>query len=152
MYMFRNIIQGSATQEIYPAGENLIKGQVVVKNLATKKAEKADGIGEGLYFVDKDYVPTGAEAGTEVSDYASEAQEVKANEMCILKHLVSGTWGTDQVEATGLAEGDYLVAKDGKLAKAASGKVSTLRYVGSIMDPGKNKIYAVEVVPVHTVA
>lgn len=153
--MLRNIINGIATSEIYKAGAEVVRGVVVVKDYSAKTVGKADSVGVEVFFVDKDHAPTGAFSDTEVSDYTTEAETVAANELCIVKQLTSGTWATDQVDATGLTAGDYLIAgattNVGKLVKAVSTNVSTMKYVGTV-DDGGNTLYAFEIVPQHTVA
>ncbi len=151
--MLRNIINGVATSEIYKIGADLNRGTVVTKNYTSKTASKADGVGVETFFVDFDAVPMGYQSDMEISDYSLDI--VKANTLAILKKLVSGTWATDQVDATGLSAGDYLVAgtttNTGKLIKATTGKVSPYRYVGTYDDAG-HTLYAFEVVEPKTIA
>ncbi|GAA4880584.1 hypothetical protein GCM10023310_71000 [Paenibacillus vulneris] len=138
--MLRNIITGSKTVEIYRVANDIKRGSVVTKNLNTKKADAADGEGVQIYFLDKDSQPLGHLSDVEISGYDQSIDVVKADELAILVKPALGTqWGTDQVNGD-FAVGDYAIAgtgaNKGKLTKAASGKVSTLKYIGSYDDNG----------------
>lgn len=154
--MLRNIIEGSSVNEIYTNGAtSVVRGSVMVKDYANAVANKADGVGVEIYFADYDFVPTGHQSDMEISDYDAIADTISVSENLVLKKIVSGTWATDQVDAAGLTEGDYLIAGTttnvGKLVKAVSTNVTTLRYVGTYDDAGRT-LYAFEIVPQHTVA
>jgi hypothetical protein len=91
----------------------------------------------------------------EISDYTDAADTVKADTLGLLvKPSVGEQYATDQVVAPGLAAGDYAIAgtttNAGKLIKATTGKVSTLKYVGTYDDAG-NTLYAFESVYPKTV-
>jgi hypothetical protein len=153
--MLRNIISGQSTQEIYKIDADMHRGTIVTKNLTTKVATKADGVGIETYFVDFDSQPMGYQSDMEISGYTDDMDIVKANTYAVLKKLVSGTWATDQVDATDLAVGDYLVAGKttgkGTLIKAVATDVSPYKYIGTYDDAG-NTLYSFEVVEPHTVA
>lgn len=153
--MFRNVIEGNSTSEIYKIGADMNRGTIVAKNLTTKVAAKADGVGVETYFVDFNSVPTGYQSDMEISEYATSMDVVKANTNVVLKKLISGTWATDQIDNTGLAVGDYLVAGSttgvGKLIKATTGKISPYKYVGTFDDAG-HTLYAFEIVEPKTIA
>lgn len=153
--MLRNIIEGAHTTEIYEIGSALKRGSVVTKNYTTKVADKASDEGVQIYLVDSDFVPTGYESDLEISEYTDQADIVAANTLAVLiKPSLGSQWATDQVVATGLAAGDYLIAGTvadvGLLIKAVATKVSTYRYVGTYDDAG-NTLYQFEVVAPHTV-
>ena len=154
--MLRNVISGVATSEIYKLGSvDTKRGSIVVKDYTNKVANKADAVAIETYFVDFDYVPTGHQSDLEISEYTDQADVVKASTLAVLKKLVSGTWATDQVVATGLAAGDYLIAGTttnvGKLIKAVATNVTPYRYVGTYDDAG-HTLYAFEVVEPKTVS
>lgn len=154
--MFRNIIQGQSTQEIYKIGaEDMKRGSVVVKNLTTKVAEAADDVATEVYLLDFDFQPTGHLADVDISNYSDEADTVKAGTYGILKKLVSGIWGTTQIVEAGLTEGDYLIAGTGatagKFIKATTGDVTPYKYMGTYDDAG-NELHLFEIVEVKTIA
>lgn len=154
--MLRNIIEGAHTTEIYEIGSELKRGSVVTKNYTTQVADKASGEGVAIYLVNADFAPTGHESDLEISEYTDQADIVAANALAVLvKPAVGSHWATDQVVATGLAAGDYLIAGTagdvGLLIKAVATNVSTYRYVGTYDDAG-NTLYQFEVVAPHTVA
>lgn len=152
--MFRELM-GNGTSEIYKFSEEVKRGSVVVKDLTTKTAKKADKEGVEIYFADFDYQPTGVYSDMEVSDYTAEADTIKKDGLGLLKKYIVGSQiATDQVDGV-LTAGDYVVAgtsdKVGMLIKAVSTNVSVLKYVGEYNDAG-NKLYAFEIVNPHTVA
>lgn len=154
--MLRNVITGSKTTEIYKVGADVYRGAVVTKNYANKIANKASDVAVDTYLVDYDSQPTGHLSDVEVSAYAESMDIVKANTNAVLiKPAVGTQWATDQVVATGLSVGDYLIAgtaaNEGKLVKAATGKVSIYKYVGQYMD-GTKTLHQFEVVYPVTVA
>jgi len=154
--MFKSIINGVSTSEIYKIDAvDMKRGAVLTKNYTTKIAAKASGVGKEIYFLDYNSVPTGHQSDMEISGYDTTMDTVKASTYGVVKHLVSGTWATDQVDATGLAAGDYLIAGTttnvGKLIKAVATNIVTLRYVG-IYDDAGHTLYAFEIIPEHTVA
>jgi len=154
--MLRNIITGSKTTEIYKVSTSLNRGSVVTKNLTTGKADPADGEGVQLYFLDKDNQPQGHLSDVEISQYDSNLDVVKADELGVLVKGSLGTqWGTDQVDSTGLIAGDYVVAgsttNKGKLVKGTTGKTSTLKYIGTYDDSG-HTLYRFEIVEPFTIA
>ncbi|RNB59532.1 hypothetical protein EDM57_05160 [Brevibacillus gelatini] len=149
--MLRNIITGSKVVEIYKVGSDLPRGSVVAKNLTTKVADKATTGSAETYLLDFDAQPTGCMSDVEISAYDSTMDTVKAGSLAILiTPAVGSQWASDQVTATGLTAGDYLVADDGKLVKATTGQTSTYRYIGEYMD-GNVKLHQFEVVFPHTV-
>lgn len=154
--MLKNVITGPKVTEIYRVSADVNRGAVVVKNLATGKADPADGVGVEIYFVDKDNQPMGALSDVEISQYDLSLDVVKADELAILvKPALGVQYATDQIDNTGLVSGDYLVAGTatnvGKLVKATTGNVSTLKYIGTFDDAG-HTLYRFEVVEPHTVA
>jgi len=154
--MLRNVIEGENITRIYKVTADTKRGSVVVKNLTTDSADKADGVGLETYLLDFDYQPTGYQSDMEISAYTTEADTVLASTYGILIKPALGTvWATDQIDATGLVEGDYLVAGTttnvGKFIKAVATKVTPYKYVGTY-DDGGHTLYSFEIVEPHTVA
>lgn len=151
--MLRNVITGPKVVEVYKVASDMPRGTIVTKNLQTKVADKASTGSTPVetYIVDYDSQPTGCMSDVEISAYDPSMDTVKAGSQAILITPVAGTqWATDQVVATGLTEGDYLVADAGKLVKATTGQTSIYRYVGEYLD-GDKTLQQFEVVHPHTV-
>lgn len=154
--MLKNIINGTATSEIYKLGNvDMSRGSILIKDYTNKVANKASGVAVETFFLDFNSVPTGHLSDVEISQYDSTMDVVKANTYAVLKKLVSGTWATDQVVATGLVAGDYLIAGTttnvGLLVKAVATNVSVYKYVGTYDDAG-HTLYQFSIVEPHTVA
>lgn len=149
--MIRNVITGPKTVEIYKVATEMKRGTIVTKNLSTQVADKATDTIE-TYLVDYDSQPTGCLSDVEVSAYDPKMDTIAANSLAVLIKPAVGThWATDEVVATGLASGDYLVPNAGKLVKATTGKTSIYKYVGEYQD-GDKTLYQFEVVTPHTLA
>ncbi|ATF13684.1 hypothetical protein A616_17350 [Brevibacillus brevis X23] len=154
--MLRNVITGSKTTEIYKVGSDVKRGTVVTKNIGTKVADKASDVAVDTYLVDFDSQPMGHLSDVEISAYEDAMDTVKANTYAVLVKPAVGTqWAIDQIVATGLNAGDYLVAgtagNAGKLVKATAGKISIYKYVGQYID-GTKTLHQFEVVYPVTVA
>lgn len=152
--MLRNVIAAPRVTEIYKVSAAMKRGSVVTKNLSITKADPADGEGVQIYFLDKDNQPTGHLSDVEISQYDDSMDIVKADTLGILvKYSVGAQIATDQVAGT-FAAGDYAIAGSttnvGKLIKAVSTKVSTLKYIGDYVDAG-HTLKLFEVVHPHTV-
>jgi hypothetical protein len=155
--MLRNLIGAKHTTEIFKIGSTDVKrGAIVVKDYTNKVANKASATGVEIFFVDYNFVPSGYQSDMEISAYTDQADIVKAGTNAVLiKPQLGETWALDQVVTTGLAAGDYAIAGSsgnvGKLVKATTGNVATLRYVGEYKD-GDQTLYAFEVVEPKTIA
>jgi hypothetical protein len=153
--MLREVIVSPKVTEIYTVSEDLKRGSVVVKNLTTGKADAASGEGVDVYILDADNQPTGHLADVDISAYDPQMDTVKAGSRAVLiKYGIGGQFATDQVVATGLTAGDYVVAgtsnDKGKLVKAESGSASVFKYLGTYAD-GDKTLYRFEVVNPVTV-
>ena len=156
--MLRNILDfGNYTTEIYKLGANDLKrGTVVAKDLATATADKASVKGTDVYLLDFDFQPTGALADVDVSAYSDEADIVKKGTYAILvKYNLGCQFAIDQVDTTvAIVAGDMLMAGTGatagKLVKAVATNVTSLRYNGIYLD-GSKTLYIVEIVEAKTV-
>lgn len=148
--MFKNVIAGNSTSEIFVAGEALVRGMAVVKDYAVPDANKADAVGIGVFFADKDYVPTGVYSDVELTESSTEANAIAVGERFIAKKLMSGVWATDQIDMTGVVAGDSLKAGAGLLVKAVATDVCNMKYVGTY-DFAGNTLHSFEIVDMHTV-
>lgn len=151
--MLRNVITGPKVVEIYKVASDMPRGTIVTKNLQSKTADKASTGSTPVetYILDYDSQPTGCLSDVEISAYDPTMDTVKAGSQAILITPVAGThWATDQIDATGLTEGDYLAPNAGKLVKATTGQVSTYKYVGEYLD-GNKTLHEFEIVLPHTV-
>lgn len=153
--MLRSVIEASKTVEIFRVADQLKRGSLVTKNLATGVASKANGEGVQLYVVDYDAQPTGHLADVEISAYDDLMDVIPANSLAILTtYAKGGNFATDQVSGT-FVKGDYAVsgtgANAGLFVKATAGKVSKFRFVGDYLD-GDKVLKQFEVIEPHTVA
>lgn len=154
--MLRNVINSKHTTELFKVATDTKRGSVVVKNLTTGLADKADRVGTEVYLLDFDFQPTGYQSDMEISDYTAQADTVKEGTYGILIKYVNGEkFATDQVITTGLTAGDYAIAGTttnvGKLVKAVSTNVSVFKYQGTYAD-GDKTLYMFEVVEPKTIA
>lgn len=154
--MLRNIINsGARTTEIYKIGADAKRGTLMVKNLTTKVAGKASGVGVEAYLLDFDSQPMGHLANVDISQYDDSMDTVKAGYAVLVKYGVGEQFATDQVDTTvAINAGDYLVAgtsaNAGKFVKATTG-ISVYKYAGTIAD-GSHTLHLIEVVEPKTVA
>lgn len=147
--MLRNVIASSKTVEIYQVNEDLKRGMLVVKNLSTETASKANDEGVDVYVVDADNQPTGHLADVDVPQY--ELDNIEAGSYAILvTYGKGGQFATDQVNGD-FAIGDYAIASNGLFAPAKTGDVSKFRYVGEYQD-GERTLQRFEVVEPVTIA
>jgi hypothetical protein len=154
--MLRNVIEGENITRIYKVSTDTHRGSVVVKNLTTESADKADSVGVETYLLDFDFQPTGYQSDMEISAYTDQADIVPAGTLGILiKPAVGTVWATDQIDITGLVKGDYLMAGTttavGKFIKATTGKSTVYKYVGAY-DDGGHTLQAFEIVEPKTIA
>ncbi len=149
--MLRTVIGKENITEIYKVSEQLKRGSLVIKDLATKTAHAADGNDLNVFLLDFDAQPTGHLSDSEISQYSEEADVVKANTLAVLKkYPVGAQIATDQTEGD-FAAGDIAVAKEGKFIKAADGATGTFRFVGDYLD-GNQKLKQFEVIVPPVVA
>ena len=131
-------VDGKNIDVMNTAGVALVRGMVVQKDLANKKAIFATDQ-TGLYFVDKDSQPTGLMSYEgEISDYDERLEKIAIGERPQLEKMLSGErYATDQIVTEGLVIGDKLDAgADGILVKAAVESESNLIYGGIHNDNG----------------
>lgn len=153
--MLRNIIDSSKVVEIYKVADEVKRGALVSKNLATGVASKASGNGVDVYLVDFDAQTTGDLADVDVSQYDATMDTVKANSLAVLvKYPVGAQFATDQVNGT-FTVGGYAIAgtaaNTGLFVPAVATNVTTFKYVGEYVD-GDKTLQRFEVVNPHTVA
>ncbi|RYI30604.1 hypothetical protein EVU96_09315 [Bacillus infantis] len=135
--MLRNVIESPKVVEIYTVSEDVKRGQLVSKNLATKTAGKANDEGVQVHIVDFDAQTSGDLSDVYVSQYDASMDTVKANSQAVLvTYGVGGQFATDQTTGT-FTDGKYAVAADGLFSPAAAGKVSKFKYVGEYLDGDK---------------
>jgi hypothetical protein len=130
------LVRGMAVQKL--------NGEAVLPTAAT---------GEGLFFVDKEQVPTGLDTlKGEISDYDDIFEKIAANSNCkLIKYYAGEQIATDQVTGT-IADGTYVVAgTDGKLKAAVAGNVAYAVSRGAYDDNG-HALTKIEFVEAHTVA
>ena len=153
--MLRNVIESAKTVEIYKISQEVKRGAVVEKDLATGVATKADAEGVQVYIVDKDNQPTGHLADVEISAYDDSMDIVEAGSLAVLvSYGLGGQFATDQVNGT-FTVGGYAIAGTGAdaglLVPAVATNVSKFKYVGEYLD-GNKTLHRFEVVNPHTVA
>lgn len=116
---------GKTKNALFTAGEAMVKGMLVVKNLTNNEvALPSAATGTNVYIVDFDPEYTGLLSVEEyVSDYDSRLNTIAEDARVTLETIQVGeVYGTDQFIAAGIAVSDPLqVGTDGKLAKKASG-------------------------------
>lgn len=136
-----------AVEAAYKADVAMATGMAVVKNRADKTAElPAKETADNLFFVQKQRIPTGRNAGVaEHSDYDTEFNTVAQGELVTLPQYDRGeTFAIDAV--TGLTDAD----KDKVLAAGTDGKLkvatipSRYLYCGEYNDAG-HKLAKIEV-------
>ncbi len=132
---------------MYKAGEEtMMTGMAVVKNEANKTFEFASAeTAADLFFVDKERIPTGANAArTDMSDYDKDFTVLKENEFGKLIGYYKGeSFATDQYVEDGLETGVRVAANtEGKLVKATI--PSIYKFVEFINDCG-HKLAKIEV-------
>lgn len=135
--MLRNVIESARTVEVHKVSQEVKRGSLVVKNLATKSAGKATGDAVDVFVVDFDAQPTGHLADSEVSAYDPSMDTIKANSNAILvTYGVGGHLATDQIEGN-FEVGNFATAKDGLFSPAEVGAVSKFKFVGNYNDGDK---------------
>ncbi|MFC0903860.1 hypothetical protein ACFHWD_04040 [Clostridium sp. MT-14] len=154
--MLRNVIEGENITRIYKISKETRRGSLMVKNLTTESADKADDVGTETYLLDFDFQPMGYQSDMEISAYTDQADIVPAGTLGILvKPAVGSVWATDQINMAEVAKGDYLMAGTGddvgKFVKAISGKTTVYKYVGEYNDAG-HELQAFEIVEPKTIA
>lgn len=130
------------------ADENIITGMAVTIDEAAGTFNFVSAsTATDLYFVDKERIPTGANAAkTDMSDYDEDFVTVKKGEHAkLITYYVGERFSTDQADTSTLTIEDRLAADtDGKLIKAATGISSRYVYKGEFVDNG-HKLAIVQV-------
>lgn len=136
------------TQYKSGADENIITGMAVTIDEAAGTFNFVSAsTATDLYFVDKERIPTGANAAkTDMSDYDEDFVTVKKGEHAkLITYYVGERFSTDQADTSTLTIEDRLAADtDGKLIKAATGISSRYVYKGEFVDNG-HKLAIVQV-------
>lgn len=126
--MLREIMinEQKAVPAIYKAAAALKTGMGVVIDLATETADVPSAASSAdIYLVDKERVPTGANAArVNFSDYEEEFNTVAKDELVKLHHYCAGEqFATDQFTGT-IEVGEAVeVGTNGKWAKATAASV-----------------------------
>lgn len=143
-------ISGKNVDASYKAASAAVRGRLVQKKYANKTFDLAASQ-EGLYFLDKEQIPTGVDViFNNLSDYHAGFENVVVDEFAVLVAPLKGeVYATSEYVETSLAVGDYLEVAisggdKGKLKKAASG-TSIFKYVGTVNDNG-HTLAVVEIV------
>ena len=152
--MLRNLITntGKIADATYTADVAMVRGMAVEKSSGEAVLPTAD-TGEGLFFVDKEPIPTGLDTVRgEISDYDDAFEKIAAGDhVKLLKYYAGEEIATDQVTGT-IAAGTYVVAgTDGKLKAATTGNVAYAVSRGAYDDNG-HALTAIEFIEAHTVA
>jgi len=152
--MLRELIAntGKIADATYTADVALVRGMAVQKSNGEAVLPTA-ATGEGLFFVDKEPIPTGLDTVRgDISDYDASFENIKAGEYVkLIKYYAGEQIAIDQVTGT-VASGTYMVAgTDGKLKAASTGNVSYAISRGAYDDNG-HALTKVEFVEAHTVA
>ena len=105
-------VDGKNIDVMNVAGADLVRGMVVQKDLANKKAVLPTD-SKNLYFVDRDVQPTGLMAYEgELSEYDERLDKIKSGAFVQLEKMFSGErYATDQIVTAGLVVGDFLEAR-----------------------------------------
>lgn len=127
-----------------------VRGRLVQKNHADKTFALATSQ-EGLYFLDKEQIPSGINVILNyMSDYHDNFEQVAVDEFALLVAPIKGErYAVSEFVETGLAEGDYLEveitagADQGKLKKAAG---QTQFVYGGIHNDNGRELAIVEIV------
>ena len=152
--MLRNLITntGKIADATYTADVAMVRGMAVQKSSGEAVLPTAV-TGEGLFFVDKEPIPTGLDTVRgEISDYDDAFEKIAIGDhVKLLKYYAGEEIATDQVTGT-IASGTYVVAgTDGKLKAAVTGNVAYAVSRGAYDDNG-HALTAIEFVEAHTVA
>lgn len=143
--MLRDIIvnAGINVDATYTAAADMKTGMGVVKDSATGKVSfPSAATGENVVFIQKDKIPTGANAARKnFSDYEEEFNTVKAGDKVVCyAYPNDNDFATDQFDATSLvssaAKKAVVVGTDGKLTLATSTAKSRYQFIGLITDNG----------------
>ena len=120
----------------YKAAADLATGMAVVLNDADNTAKFADApTSANLWFVDKERIPTGINAGREnISDYEPEYNTVKSGEFVKLKKYLPGEEFATDAKGTATVGKTVEVGADGKLVDASA--ASPYLYVADYNDNG----------------
>ena len=148
--MLRELINhgGKAAETTYVAAVELKTGMGVVKTVDGKAALPTKATAANIFLVDKERIPTGANAGrTNLSDYEAEFNTVAAGEHVKLPEYDFGEKFATSEYAADLKDSDagktLHVGTDGKWAVAA--EASAYRFEGFYMDAGAHKLAKVAV-------
>lgn len=136
-------VDGKNIDVMNVAGVELVRGMVVQKDLANKKAILPQS-SKGLFFVDRDVQPTGLMAYEgDISEYDERLDIVPANTRFQMEKMLPGErYATDQI-AEDLTIGDFLEANtDGTLKKA---EADTNLVYGGVYNDNGHKLGIVEV-------
>lgn len=120
----------------YKAAADLATGMAVVLNDADNTAKFADAVtSANLWFVDKERIPTGINAGREnISDYEPEYNTVKSGEFVKLKKYLPGEEFATDAKGAATVGKTVEVGADGKLVDASA--ASPYLYVADYNDNG----------------
>lgn len=143
------VTKDKPANSMYKSGEEkIVTGMAVVKNEINKTFEFAsDETAADLFFVDKERVPSGANAARgDMSDYDEDFTTLQENEFGkLISYYVGERFATDQYVETGLVVDTRVsVGTDGKLVKAASTITSKYVFKGFYDDNG-HKLAVIEV-------
>lgn len=131
---------GKVVHTDYKANSAMKTGMVVVLDENTKEAKfPAAPTADGLYFVDKERVPTGYNtARGDMSDYDENFINVEAGEFVKLKNYrEDAVIGVDCKGSAAPTAGNVVAAgTDGKLIDAPDTVPSRYLYLGDVLDNG----------------
>ncbi len=141
------VTKDKPANSMYKAGEEkIVTGMAVVKNETNKTFEfAAADTASDLFFVDKERIPTGANAArTNISDYDEDFVTLKENEFGkLIAYYAGERIATDQYVETGLTDGVRVaVGTDGKIKKAT---VASRYIFKGFMDDAGHKLAIIEI-------
>lgn len=132
---------GKVKNTMFKSAAKMVTGAAVVKDhtdMTFGFPEAATA--ENLFFVTKERIPTGINAGRgDMSDYDDDFVNIAEGEFCGLEQYTKGErFATDQYTKGDLAVGDVVMADTtGKLVKATATTVKSIyMYVGEYDDVG----------------
>ena len=143
---------GKIADATYIADVALVRGMVVQKSNG-EAILPTTVTGEGLFFIDKESIPTGLNSlKGELSDYDDAFEKIKVGEKVkLIKYSAGEQIAIDQVSDTIVSDTYVVAGTDGKLKTAVTGDISYAISRGAYDDNG-HVLTKIEFVEAHTVA